>query len=133
MAIDIGIGAGITIGGGVSFGGSGGGGPALWGTSAWGDNNFTVNSISKSGGTAPNYTLTFNVSSYPASESALAGIGVGSVITVVHGTQVTAGDTFTTTGVFTATGTPGVYTVTTVYAGAGLGPFPGFSQVSISA
>ena len=71
-------------------------------------------------GSLGSYTLTFDLTGYPASISTIFGLAVGTILTVVTGTSITPGDTFTTTSAFTLI-SGSTYRASVTYSGLGWG------------
>lgn len=91
---------------------------SLWGTSSFTDNNYTVDNFSLgSPGTTGPTTLSVNLASYPGNEAALLALPVGTVFTVVSGSMIGVGDTFTLTNQFSGGG--GSFSADANYVGSG--------------
>ena len=97
---DMEIGAGITIGGGISFGGGGGGGgggTAVWSTSAFSGSDYEYTDCVIYANGVGFAELEFTISG--PDELVLLAYPVGTVFTVVDATGITPGDTITLTSV----------------------------------
>ena len=89
-----------------------------WGTTAW-PSTYTLEYVFPAGMGMPGPSpLVINLTGYESNAAALLAYPIGTVFTVEHGTNLTAGDTFTLTSQYTNTG-PGEYYAETTYAGAG--------------
>jgi hypothetical protein len=89
----------------------------IWGTSAWTDNDYSVNSIDVGGTGSPGPSDFSFMGMSPETRDVLLAYPIGTVFTVVHGTGITAGDTFTLTSQFSGGG--GMYQANATYAGGG--------------
>ena len=99
------------------------------GLSIWPDSTYIVDGFSITGAGAPNSTLSVNTTGYPASETYLKSLPAGTVFTVLYGTGISAGDTFTLTEGFVGSG--GSISANTIYSGSGYFS-PGVSQFRIN-
>jgi hypothetical protein len=81
-------------------------------------------------GTLGSYTLTFDLTNHFLSRGIVTSLPVGTVITVVLGTSITPGDTFTTLSAFTLV-SGNIYQASVNYSGSGWGGSVAIGKINV--